>query len=671
MEERRQAPVVPTASGSGIGGREFPRYRLPQTGLLLLLLFGSCSTSEMLEQRSGPRSEAPVTVPIYDRASYALEVDGGVAYLGIGNMLQILDVSNPVEVRPLGRIELPSVIRHLDKTGDQLGVACGESGLILTDVTDPSRPGIVGSFPTGDSAEGIVLNQDRAYVAARTDGVWILDTSNAASIRELGRFDSVEEAIDVAVSGSVMYVAASFADLRVVDISDPANPIETGFADRGSYDQGYAWGVALQGTFAYIANVEIGLRVVDVKDPHAPKTQAIYPLTHAPSALAAEGDLVFIADQEEGLHIVNTSNPRRPQQISQLQLPGRALDIVLEGTVAYVAAKEGGLRIVDVQNPVTPREVGTYTLLENVEDLALFDGTLVAADRLQGLRIFAVTDGGIVESANSAAGITKTVEIGPDYILTGDGSDLVRLHARSAEGHLNAQSVHFRASGPIRDIQRLEDGSFLLVGEAGLTRLRLGATGARILREVSNHEIFSGFKPAELPASSPALIPSLWSMTLLDSVGFLASSEGLIIVDIAEGGAIRPVGFFPTPQRVVRAAARDKLAFLACDDGLRIVDISDRAAPELVDYWRSSSFLTSVDLTGQTILLTDLQNGLLLMQSGMSGNAEPVSQVQLNNRPLALVHSEKTVYIATGPGGIEAWDISEPKAPRKLSRTNP
>ncbi|UCF35305.1 MAG: hypothetical protein JSU96_10630 [Acidobacteriota bacterium] len=672
MEGRQQAPVVPTASNSEVGDRSYPGYRFAQIGLVLLLSFGSCSTSDVLEQASETLPEVPVTVSFNDRASYAIEVERGLAYLGVGNTLQILDVNNPVVVRPLGSVELPAVIRHLDKNGNQLAVACGKSGLILTDVSDPLRPRILGAFPTGDSAEGVVLDQDRAYVAARTDGVWILDTSDPARIQELGRFDSVEEAMDVTVSGSLMYVAASFADLRVVDVSTPANPIETGFADRGSYDQGYAWGVAFQGPFAYIANVEIGLRIVDVQDPYAPSTQAIYPLTHAPVALTVGGNKVYIADQEEGLHIVDTSDPRRPRRISQLQLPGRALDIALQGTLAYIAAKEGGLRIVDVQDPGKPREVGNYTILEDVLDLALIDTTLVAADQLRGVRIFTVSDEGLVESTTLNTGSASIVEIGSAYVVVGDGSDLVRVHARNAEGLLDSQGVPVRAKGPVRDIQRLEDGSFLLVGDAGVTRLNPETPGSTMLQEViSTESLFDRFKSKGLPASSPALVPSLWSIALHGSTGLLASSEGLAFIDLASTGKIAPVGFAPTTQRVVRVAAKENLAFLACDDGLRTVAIGDPTAPELVGYWKSESFLTSIDLLGELILLTDLQNGLLIMRWGESHRAEQVSQVQLSDRPLALVHLETTVYIATGRGGIDSWDLSEPTAPRKISSPSP
>ena len=156
--------------------------------------------------------------------SYAVAVQGPIAYLGVGPRLVLLDVSDPARPAVLGRTGvLPGVVQGVAVSGSHAYVAAGDGGLRVVDVSDPAHP------------------------------------------REVGSCDTPGEAWGVAVSGSYAYVAAGDAGLRIVDVSDPAHPREV-----GSYDTpGSAWDVAVSGSYAYVADRDGGLVMLRFL-PHRP-----------------------------------------------------------------------------------------------------------------------------------------------------------------------------------------------------------------------------------------------------------------------------------------------------------------------------------------------------------------------------------------------------------------
>jgi hypothetical protein len=89
-------------------------------------------------------------------------------------------------------------------------------GLMIVDITDPTRPKVMSRLPLPDISQG------------------------------------------VAVSGNLAYVADRSAGLRIIDVSDPTRPVERGLFDT----PGLAYGVAVVGNLAYVADGEAGLFIL-------------------------------------------------------------------------------------------------------------------------------------------------------------------------------------------------------------------------------------------------------------------------------------------------------------------------------------------------------------------------------------------------------------------------
>ena len=170
-------------------------------------------------------------------------------------------------------------------------VAAGSKGLLVVDITDPTRPQEVGSYnPRGWFVEVVVSAPDPqghtyAYVADYTGGLQVVDVSDPANPWKVGEYDTPGYARDVAISARdpqgniyahvayyheyirwyVDYYGNKYGEtvygesgLRMVDVSNPISPTEV-----SAYDSpGTARGVIVSGTYSYLADGASGLRVV-------------------------------------------------------------------------------------------------------------------------------------------------------------------------------------------------------------------------------------------------------------------------------------------------------------------------------------------------------------------------------------------------------------------------
>ena len=122
--------------------------------------------------------------------------------------------------------------------------------LVILDVSDPASPRQVGATrPLAGPAEAIAISQDRAYIANGGGGLQVVDLTDPAQPQVLRAWDSPGYAEDVAVAGAFAFLADGPYGLQIVDISDPADPRPVASA----YDMNNALGVTVSADFAYLA----------------------------------------------------------------------------------------------------------------------------------------------------------------------------------------------------------------------------------------------------------------------------------------------------------------------------------------------------------------------------------------------------------------------------------
>lgn len=92
-------------------------------------------------------------------------------------------------------------------SGTHAYVAAGGAGLVVVDVSNPSRPVRVGGCDTSGFALEVAVSGPYAYVADGSDGLQVISIANPTAPVRVGGFPSSESSEGVAVMGNHVLVA--------------------------------------------------------------------------------------------------------------------------------------------------------------------------------------------------------------------------------------------------------------------------------------------------------------------------------------------------------------------------------------------------------------------------------------------------------------------------------
>src|SRR5579863_7690148 len=192
-----------------------------------------------------------------------VRVSGSVAYVAQDSGLLLVDVTDPAHPARLGSLPLPG--------GRQVRLAVGGAGLVyladltfglrVVDATNPMQPVAVGALALpgtpravslgGTGQGGYGMAGSYAVVACGDGGVAVVDVSDPTAPVVVGATPPDQpRAGSVTVRGHYAYVAAGeaavYGGLHVVELADPTNPVEVG----ASVDNLGVTRVALEDGFA-------------------------------------------------------------------------------------------------------------------------------------------------------------------------------------------------------------------------------------------------------------------------------------------------------------------------------------------------------------------------------------------------------------------------------------
>jgi hypothetical protein len=325
----------------------------------------------------------------------------------------VLDVSDPAQPTVVSHLQNPAgtsaedVVAYTAPSGPLAGrdiaaagiQVCGGSrydtsffrGLMLWDVSDPSRPQALGSVDTGCCTRGLHefeiehrpdLGRTFAYVTVPASEY--PDDASPSGVRD----------------------QAGRGDFRLIDITDPTAPFEV--SDWGVVkDAGGPLGPGLgcdadpiyghgaeptdDGTRVFLSYWDSGFVALDLSDPADPTLlgHTTYPANADGDAHSASYDdargLLFTADEdfcktsgpdtEKGygyLRVYDYADPAGPVQIGEYRTPNSmgtddqaAGDYVIHnplvvGTDVLISWYSDGVRVVDASDPTDPREVAHF-----------------------------------------------------------------------------------------------------------------------------------------------------------------------------------------------------------------------------------------------------------------------------------------------------------------------
>jgi hypothetical protein len=326
---------------------------------------------------------------------------------------------------------------------DCLFLANGEGGLVVCDATDPFDVTLIDRAETKSFAQGVVVENDHAYIAdltnlqvvsvdsaslfneieedlslhghfvARTPstyerlqihdnhafiaagngGLEIVDITDPDNLALTGKIRMNGYCSDVHIHGNThVLLAAGSSGIQVVDIGDVENPENV--ATYGSGD--FAMGLDADGERIYLANYYGGFQVIDFADPEAPEQEAVYDtygaVFDAKYCSIGENAYIYAIDSESKLHVVDCNDPGMPVLVHSVEVPEPPQSLLVEGDYLYIASGYSGLSVFSISNPANPEFKASIYITGFALDLSKFGDMIYLALGEMGIEVIDVSD---------------------------------------------------------------------------------------------------------------------------------------------------------------------------------------------------------------------------------------------------------------------------------------
>jgi hypothetical protein len=156
-----------------------------------------------------------------DGNAYSVHVVGEFAYLGDGDGLLVINISDPTSPSEMGFYEIIQsghASMGVYVTGSYAYVGTVFEGMHIIDITDPNNPSLVGSFEEVVSTMGAVALGTTVYHSDYLDGLTVIDTSTLSNPQKIGYYNASGVGINVEISGSNAYLSAASGGLYIFNI---------------------------------------------------------------------------------------------------------------------------------------------------------------------------------------------------------------------------------------------------------------------------------------------------------------------------------------------------------------------------------------------------------------------------------------------------------------------
>lgn len=576
------------------------------TACVGLLIAGLSST---VVGRVATVSVAARPVKVVDQvggASYAVALQGHIAFLGVGSRMLIIDVSTPTAPRAVAW-------------------------------TDP-LPSLVQSIEVVDNLAFVASSPDNAFLdSASFSSLDIIDVGDLAKPRSVAAIGFPGGIRELDVSEGFAYLASEQDGLRIVDVRDPAHPAVAGELMLG----GSSDSVSVSGSFAFVANWAEGLHVIDVSDPDAPSLESRLVMDGSVMKVVANDGWVYVVveNQDTGDTVVHLLDPRNATQVKHVgSIPvDHSVDAIRVVDDRLFMVGSGLITLVDIRDRRQPEIVAGGFWKGLAHDLAVSGPTIVAAADLlpsgeespAGLRVIVERSGKLL-----AAGRFDTLRSVGQVALTSDqvwfGAEVInpRLDSVVAMDRLNplnaGGSIQSSVVGRIWDIGATDGFAALATWKVDVP---FAGGGLRImdLRDPKGPRLAGGLE----------VNGAAHGVAVLGSHVFLAGGTGLEVIDASDKEHPAIIAHLPLTANAPWSfdmEAVPEVVFVASGDS---------------DFPRNGGTFLAIDVSIPT-------------------RPSIVFEELLSMRPECIAIAGDTLYVA-GTGGLLVFDITVPTRPRPIA----
>ncbi|HLB95304.1 MAG TPA: hypothetical protein VJK26_00125, partial [Patescibacteria group bacterium] len=547
---------------------------------------------------------------------------GNFAYVTSSVGFHIADVSTPSKILIKSTLEV-SQAYAVAVSGNYAYVGTTDNNFKVIQVSDPTKPSVVGSLTLGETINGITISGTKAYVSAGTVGLVIVNVSSPSAPNILGTLNTPGFARASAISGTTAVIADEAA-MITADVSNPAAPQQ-----RGTLATSTASDVVISGSYAFVADAGAGggLVVANIANPSLPQKLTTLVARGNLVGLTLAGSYLYGVDSSglttnNGLEVFDISSPSAPRSVGFLALTGflRAR-LVLSGSTALVASGQNGLATVNVATPASPQLIANLLKVDRVGAVATSGSYLYAANffgLLTNLWIFNISQANSpVHVATMNLGSVNDLTIEGNYLYAADGNTLKIINIQNPSQPVQVSSLNLPdyASG-------------------------LAVTGGK---------------------------------------AYIADSlAGLVIVNVSNPSAPTISGQTDTPGYAFGVAVSGSIAILADGTGgIRSIDVTDSSAPRLLGSLSTASAARDVAISGSYAYVAAGRNLTVDKAALYAVNFSNPSALQqtdlrlfrLSAYALGVSISGTNLFVATGDSltdrGLQIFSLIYPASPQE------
>ncbi|MHA1396832.1 MAG: hypothetical protein ACTSSF_03915 [Candidatus Heimdallarchaeaceae archaeon] len=582
----------------------------------------------------------PVLVSSFATSGYAegVAVRNNFTYIADVNDIVIVNTTDPFNPVAVSTIVDGSSSRDLCIVGNVLFVAGSTKGLLLYNITNPSSPSFLGSYDTLNSAEGVFVQGDFAYVA---DGLYgdliIVDISDLHHPSYVSRVPLGTNPVDVFVQGDFAYVADTHGYVYIININDKNNP----YLAVSYEDNQYTTGVTGEGSFLYVAAHYGGVIILDITQPTKPVVQTSFKTkTDATEVFLKDGLLYVTAGGPDGLSILKISDMVEPKIIGTFHSNWVSKEVYIDGNIAYVADSKAGVLIVNITDPTLPSNITTYHTVDRASGVFVSGDYLYIADSTGGLQIVNIADP--VHPTNvtafyphSSYTINVYVEGNIAYLANGAAGILFVNVTNPSNPTLIGSTGYVDF---VRDIFVQGDLVYACAGQY-----------------LKIFNVNNPTKPIQLGSYHTGLY-SVLSLYVDGTHAYIAAwDEGLQIVDVSNPYHPSNTTAYKTPYGAYGVFVSGDYVYVAIDYcGLIILDISTPSNPQLYDVISTEGNAASVVIYGENAYVANGASGLTILQvraerGSFFEKCNIVQSLAIYNNPLVQITRAELVGTISTP----------------------
>ncbi len=282
-------------------------------------------------------------------AAYDVRVQDGFAYVTNNDGVVIFGVSQPENVKEIGKIDIGTASFGIDIQKNSIYIAAGER-LIIADITQPENPEILGNIDLNGVLSQVRIEGKYVYVANRHEGLQVVDVSNPKGPERIGGFNNGGTGEAVKLADNIAYLADNDDGLEVIDVSDATTPrlVTTVLETAGARD------IFIDSTKEfpelYIGCHGNGIFIVRIGRNGKYDILGHFDDGGESLGVCFYNNNLFVADNFE-FEILNVSELERPKKIIEIKNLSGLHDLFVEGKYIYLADGLRGLIILEHKVP--------------------------------------------------------------------------------------------------------------------------------------------------------------------------------------------------------------------------------------------------------------------------------------------------------------------------------